>query len=58
MVKNPCASVGGASSIPGSGRTPEEGTDNLLQCSCLENPMDRGTSQAVVHEVTKELDTT
>ena len=27
--------------IPGSGRTPGEGTDNPLQYSCLENPMDR-----------------
>ena len=29
-------------SIPGSERSPEEGNDNLLQSSCLENPMDRG----------------
>ena len=28
-------------SIPGSERSPEEGNDNLLQSSCLENPMDR-----------------
>ena len=27
---------------PGSGRSPEEGNDNLLQYSCLENSMDRG----------------
>ena len=26
---------------------------NLLQCSCLENPMDRGAWWAIVHEVTK-----
>jgi len=30
-------------SIPGSGRSPGEGNGNLLQYSCLENPMDRGT---------------
>ena len=24
------------------GRSPGEGNGNLLQCSCLENPMDRG----------------
>ena len=28
--------------IPGSGRFPREGSGNLLQCSCLENPMDGG----------------
>ena len=30
-------------SIPGSGRSPAEGSGNPLQYSCLENPMDRGT---------------
>ena len=29
-------------SIPGSGRSSEEENGNLLQYSCLENPMDRG----------------
>ena len=29
-------------SIPGCGRFPGEGNGNPLQCSCLENPMDRG----------------
>ena len=29
-------------SIPQLGRFPEEGNSNLLQYSCLENPMDRG----------------
>ena len=29
-------------SIPGLGRSPGEGNGNLLQYSCLENPMDRG----------------
>ena len=28
--------------IPGLGRSPGEGNGNLLQYSCLENPMDRG----------------
>ena len=37
------------SSIPGSGRSPEEGNGNPLQHSCLENPMDRGAWQAAVH---------
>ena len=32
-----------------SGRSPEEKNGNTLQCSCLENPMDRGAWRAVVH---------
>ena len=44
--------------IPGSGRSPEDGNGNTLQYSCLENPMDRGIWQAIVHVVTKESDTT
>ena len=39
--------------IPGLGRSPGEGNDNPVQCSCLENPMDGGTWQATVHGVTK-----
>ena len=31
-----------AGSIPGLGRSSEEGKDNILQYSCLGNPMDRG----------------
>ena len=31
-----------AGSIPGSGRSPGEGTGSPLQYSCLENPTDRG----------------
>ena len=45
-------------SIPESGRSPGEGNGNTLQCSCLENPMDRGAWWATVHEVMEELDTT
>ena len=37
-------------SIPRSGRSPGGGNRNLLQYSCLENPMDRGAWQATVHE--------
>ena len=40
-------------SILGSGRSPGGGHGNLLQYSCLENPMDRGAWQATVHRVTK-----
>ena len=49
MVKNPPANAGDAGdmgSIPGSGRSHGEGNGNLLQYSCLENPMDRGAWQA------------
>ena len=43
--------AGDPDSIPGSERSPGEGNGNLLQHSCLENPMDRGAWQATVHEV-------
>ena len=39
--------------IPGSGRPPGGGHGNPLQCSCLENPMDRGAWPATVHGVAK-----
>ena len=32
--------AGDLGSIPGSGRSPGEGNGNVLQYSCLENPMD------------------
>ena len=41
-------------SIRGSGRSPGEGNGNLLQYSCLENPVDRRTWWATIHEVEKE----
>ena len=56
MVKNPLANAGEASLIPGLGRSPGEGNGNLLQYSCLANPIDRGSWQAAVHGVTKVLD--
>ena len=40
-------------SIPGSGRLPGGGHGNPLQCCCLENPMDRGAWQAIVHRFAK-----
>ena len=55
VVKNLCANVRedvrDTGSISGSGRSPRGGHGNPLQCSCLENPMDRGAWQAVVHRV-------
>ena len=41
VVKNPPANAGVMGSIPKSGRSPGEGNGNLLQYSCLGNPMDR-----------------
>ena len=52
-VKNPPANAGDAGTINGSGRSPGEENGNLLQCSCLENPMDRGAWRATVHGVAK-----
>ena len=54
MVKNTAANAGDIrdlGSIPGSGRFPGGGNGNPLQYSCLENPMDRGAWQTVVHGV-------
>ena len=56
VVKNLPASaedVRDSGLIPGSGRSPREGNGTPLQCSCLENPMDRGTWKATVHGVAK-----
>ena len=58
VVKNSLANAGDTTSIPGLGRSPEEGNGNPLQYSCLGNPMNRGTWRATVHGVTKESDTT
>ena len=41
------------SSIPGLGRSPGGGHDNLLQYSCMENSMDRGAWWATVHGIVK-----
>ena len=56
VVKNQPANAGDsrdAGLIPDSGRFPGIGNDNLLQYSCLENPMDRGVWFATVHGITK-----
>ena len=43
VVKNPPAGdIGGANLIPGLGRSP-------LQCSGLENSMNRGAWRAIIH---------
>ena len=53
MVKNPSANAGDMSLIPGLGRSPRGGNGNLLQYSCLENPIDRGAWWVTVHGVAK-----
>ena len=58
MVKNSPAKAGDVrdmASIPGLLRSPGGGHGNPLQYPCLENPMDRGAWQAIVHRVAKEL---
>ena len=54
VVKSPpSGNAVDASSIPGLGRSPGGGHGNLLQYSCLGNPMDRGAWWATVQGVTK-----
>ena len=45
--------AGDPGSIPGLGRSTEEGNGSPLQYSCLENPMDSGAWQATFHRVAK-----
>ena len=54
-VKNPRAmqeTLRDGGLIPVSGRSPGREHSNLLQYSCLENPMDRGAWWAIVHRLT------
>ena len=53
MVKESACNAGNLGSVPRLGRSPEEGSGYPLQCSCLENSMDRGAWQTTVHGVTK-----
>ena len=55
-VKNPPANAGekrDLGSISGSGRSPGGEHSNPLQCSCLENPRERGAWWVTVHGVAK-----
>ena len=54
--KESACSAGDPGSIPGSGRSAGEGNGYPLQHSCLENSMDRGAWQAIVHGVVKRDD--
>ena len=47
--------AGDLDSTPRLGRSLEEGNGKPLQYSCLQNPMDRGAWQAIVHVVAKRL---
>ena len=56
VVKTLPANAGDArdmGSIPGTERSPGEGSDNPLQYSCLENSMEREAWWATVHGVAK-----
>ena len=51
--KEPACSAGDLGSILGLGRSPGEGKGYPLRYSCLENSMDRGAWQVMVHEAAK-----
>ena len=51
--KESVCSAGDLGLIPGSGRSPGERNDNLIQDSCLENPMGGGAWWATVRGVAK-----
>ena len=51
--KESACNAGDPGSIPGLRRSSGEGNGNPLQYSCLENPVDGGAWQSIVHEVSK-----
>ena len=51
--KESACNAGDPGSVFGSGRSSEEGIGYRLQCSCLENPIDRKAWWAIVHGVAK-----
>ena len=53
LVKESACNAGDLGLIPGLGRSPGEGNGYPLQYSGLENSMDRGAWQTMVHGVTK-----
>ena len=53
VVKDPPANAGDAGLVPGLGRSSGEGNGNPLQYACLENSLDRGAWQAIVHETVR-----
>ena len=58
VVNNPPAMQETRVSIPGSERSPGEGSGKPLQYSCLGNPIDsEEPSELLIHGITKESDT-
>ena len=53
VVKNLPANAGDSGLIPAWGRSPAGTHGNALQCSCLENPMDRGAWWATARGVAR-----
>ena len=55
VVKSPtnAGDTGDMGSIPGLGRSPGGGHGNPLQYFCLENSMDSGTWETIVHMIMK-----
>ena len=53
VSKESACNAGDLGLIPESGRSPAEGNGNLLQYLCLENPIDRGAWQPIVHGVAR-----
>ena len=53
--KEAACNAGDLGLIPASGRFPGKGNDYPLQCSCLENSMDKGAWQATVHGIVNSL---
>ena len=49
--KESACSTGDPGLIPRLGRSLGEGNGSPLQYSCLQNPMDRGAGQAIVHGI-------
>ena len=47
------ANTGDTGLIPRWGISPEEGNGNRLQCSCQDNPTDRGAWRARIHGIAK-----
>ena len=55
MVNNLPANAGDVGSIPESGRSAGEENGNLLQYTCLGNPVDRGACWVAGNGVSKSL---
>ena len=51
--KESACNAGDPGLIPGSERSPGGGNGNLFQFSCLENSMEGGSWQAIVHGIAK-----